>query len=124
MSIINQSPIEAMGIHVPKSGGAILRFDGVLARTGHQSQTTIYNQIKAGLFPKPVPIGARAVGWPDYEVEAINAARIAGKTDDEIRVLVEYLQGQRAIKFERLMGGMAADPAPAQAGNVRELRGS
>ena len=61
------------------------------------------------------------MGWPDYEVEAVNAARIAGKTDDEIRVLVEYLQGQRAIKFERLMGGMAADPAPAQPGNVVEM---
>ena len=100
---------------------AILRKLETRAELGYRSDTSIQNAIKAGLLTRPVPIGARAVGWPDYEVEAINAARIAGKTDDEIRVLVEYLQGQRAIKFERLMGGMAADPAPAQAGNVVEM---
>lgn len=103
---------------------AILRKLETRAELGYRSDTSIQNAIKAGLLTKPVPIGARAVGWPDYEVEAINAARIAGKTDDEIRALVEHLQGQRAIRFERLMGGTAADPAPAQAGNVRELRGA
>ena len=103
---------------------AILRKPQALAELGYRSETSLANSIKAGLLTKPVPIGARAVGWPDYEVEAINAARVAGKTDDEIRVLVVHLQGQRAIRFERLMGGTAADPAPAkpQAGDVRELR--
>ncbi|MDD2729310.1 hypothetical protein [Malikia sp.] len=104
---------------------AILRKLEARAELGYRSNTSIDNAIKAGLMTRPVLIGARAVGFPADEIEAINAARIAGKTDDEIRALVEYLQGQRAIKFERLMGGMAADPAPAkpQSGNVRELRG-
>ena len=103
---------------------AILRKLETRAELGYRSDTSIQNAIKAGMLTRPVPIGARAVGWPDDEIRAINAARIAGKTDDEIRALVEYLQGQRAIKFERLMGGMAANdatPAPAAAGNVIEL---
>ena len=105
---------------------AILRKLEARAELGYRSNTSIENAVKAGLITRPVPIGARAVGWPDDEIRTINAARIAGKTDDEIRALVEYLQGQRAIKFERLMGGMAANdaaPAKAQASNVRELRG-
>jgi prophage regulatory protein len=35
------------------------------------------------------------VGWPDYEVRALNAARIAGKTGDEIRELVDRLHAKR-----------------------------
>ena len=107
---------------------AILRKLEARAELGYRSNTSIENAVKAGLITRPVLIGARAVGWPDDEIRTINAARIAGKTDDEIRALVEYLQGQRAIKFERLMGGMAANdaaptPAPAhpQAGKVIEL---
>ncbi len=67
---------------------SVLRMPQVKAETGHRSHASIYNAVNAGLFTKPVPIGRRAVGWPSDEVEAINAARIAGKTDKEIRELV------------------------------------
>ena len=73
----------------------ILRMPAVKAATGHRSDASIYNAIRAGLFTKPVPIGERAVGWPDYEVEAINAARIAGKSDAQIRELVNRLHAKR-----------------------------
>ncbi|MFO1213680.1 MAG: hypothetical protein U1E72_03615 [Burkholderiaceae bacterium] len=39
---------------------------------------------------------ARAVGWPAREVAAINAARIAGKPDDDIRKPVQRLQAARS----------------------------
>ena len=74
---------------------AILRMPAVKAETGHRSHATIYAQIQEGLFTKPVPIGARSVGWPDYEVKAIVQYRIAGKTDDEIRALVIRLHEER-----------------------------
>ena len=96
---------------------AILRKLEARAELGYRSNTSVENAVKNGMLTRPVLIGARSVGWPSDEIEAINAARIAGKTDDEIRALVEYLQGQRAIKFERLMGG--ADLA----GEVRKLPG-
>ena len=56
-------------------------------------------RISQGLWTKPVSLGARAVGWPSDEVEAINAARIAGNTDDEIRVLVKELEAARKIAW-------------------------
>jgi prophage regulatory protein len=42
-----------------------------------------------------VSLGGRAVGWPANEVAALNAARIAGKADAEIRVLVAQLEAAR-----------------------------
>lgn len=73
----------------------IIRMPAVKAETGHKSQASIYNAIRAGLFTKPVQIGLRSVGWPHYEVCAINAARIAGKNETELRELVGRLHTQR-----------------------------
>jgi prophage regulatory protein len=74
---------------------SILRMPAVKAETGHRSHASIYNAIQAGLFTKPVAIGQRSVGWPSDEVKAINAARIAGKTQAEIRELVQRLHVKR-----------------------------
>jgi len=62
------------------------------------SRSTFYLQIAEGLITKPVPIGARAVGWPSNEIEAILNARIAGKTPTEIKALVKELEKQRTQK--------------------------
>ena len=74
---------------------AIFRMAAVKAETGHRSHASIYTAIKAGTFTKPVPIGERSVGWPDYEVTAINRARIAGQSEAEIRDLVSRLHANR-----------------------------
>ena len=74
---------------------SIWRMPAVKAETGHRSHASIYNAIRAGLFTTGVPIGTRSVGWPDYEVKAINAARIAGKSEAEIRELVNRLHAKR-----------------------------
>lgn len=72
----------------------ILRLPTVKSESGY-SRSTIYLRISQGLWPKPVSLGARAVGWPAHEVVALNAARIAGKSDTEIRVLVAKLESAR-----------------------------
>ena len=72
----------------------ILRLPAVLKRRG-RSRSSHYADIKSGLYVKPVQIGSRAVGTPEDEVDALNAARIAGKTDDEIRTLVLKLEAAR-----------------------------
>ena len=74
---------------------AILRMQAVKAETGHKSHASIYTAIRAGLFVKPVLIGQRAVGFPDYEVKALISARIAGQTEAEIRELVKRLHAKR-----------------------------
>lgn len=75
---------------------SIWRMPAVKAETGHRSHASIYNAVRAGTFTRPVRIGARSVGWPSDEVAAINAARIAGKSDAEIRELVKHLHAKRA----------------------------
>lgn len=74
---------------------SIMRMPAVKAETGHRSHASIYNAIRDGLFTKPVRIGDRAVGWPSQEVQAIVAARIAGKTQEQIRELVCKLERAR-----------------------------
>ena len=73
---------------------AILRRRQVQAESGY-SRSTIYLRISQGLWPKPVRLGARAVGWPASEVQAVNAARIAGQSEDAIRTLVASLEAER-----------------------------
>jgi len=75
---------------------SILRMQSVKAETGNRSHASIYTAIHDGLFTMPVQIGLRSVGWPSDEVQAINAARIAGKTDDQIRALVNQLHTARS----------------------------
>lgn len=81
-------------VNVDSSAHTILRRHRVQAETGY-SRSTIYLRITQGLWPKPVSLGARAVGWPASEVAALNSARIAGKSDDDIRALVARLEAQR-----------------------------
>ena len=72
----------------------ILRLPAVLIERG-RSRSSHYLDIQQGLFTQPVIIGLRAVGWPVNEVASLNAARIAGKSDDEIRALVTKLETAR-----------------------------
>jgi prophage regulatory protein len=80
--------------HPAFSALTILRRKQVEAETGY-SRSTIYLRISQGLWPKPVSLGPRAVGWPVAEVASMNAARIAGKSDEEIRTLVVRLETYR-----------------------------
>jgi prophage regulatory protein len=73
---------------------SILRLPDVKASTG-LSRSTLYLRIAQGVFPHPVNLGGRAVGWPAHEVAALNAARIAGKSETEIRDLVVKLEAAR-----------------------------
>ncbi len=73
----------------------LLRMSAVKSSTGYRSHASVYNGIRDGLFPKGVKIGQRSVAWPDTEVYAINAARIAGKSNDDIRALVTRLHAKR-----------------------------
>ena len=46
---------------------SILRLSAVMDRTG-LSRSTIYLRIKQGLFPKPISLGGRCVGWVESEI--------------------------------------------------------
>ena len=74
----------------------ILRLPTVRAESGY-SRSTIYLRISQGLWTKQVCLGPRCVGWPANEVTALNAARIAGKSEEDIRSLVVKLEAARKI---------------------------
>jgi len=63
---------------------AILRRKQVELRTG-LARSTIYQYIKDGVFPKPVQLGPRAVGWIESEVSAWISARTRALRDGEQR---------------------------------------
>ena len=82
---------------------AIWRIEKCEDEAGYRSHASIYGLIRVGLWTQPVKIGERSSGWPDDEVKAINAARIAGASDEQIRELVKQLHAKRAEKLAVLM---------------------
>lgn len=54
---------------------SILRRKQVEKKTG-LSRSTIYLRVKEGTFPRPINLGARAVGWLENEIEAWLMARM------------------------------------------------
>lgn len=87
----------------------LLRLPAVKAQSGY-SRSTIYLRMSQGLWTKPVSLGARAVAWPAGDVAALNAARIAGKSDEQLRALVLKLEAARQSV------GSAADDGTRLAG--------
>jgi prophage regulatory protein len=53
-----------------------LRLKQVKALTG-LSRSWIYEAIRRGDFPHPIPIGARAVAWPEQSIAIWQQRRIA-----------------------------------------------
>jgi len=61
----------------------ILRLPEVQRRTG-LSRSTIYVRLDQGRFPRPVSLGARAVGWIESEVDEWIRERIAESRGDSM----------------------------------------
>lgn len=76
------------------SDTTLLRLPAVMAERGRARAST-YNDIKAGVLTQPVQVGRNAIGWPAGEIRQLNQARIAGKSEDEIRELVRTLHEAR-----------------------------
>lgn len=53
----------------------ILRLRSVLSRTG-LSRSMAYDLMGKDQFPKPIGLGARAVGWLESEIDAWIAQRV------------------------------------------------
>lgn len=96
--------------------GPMLRCPEVGARM-RRGRTALHVDVKAGLLPPGVKVGARAVAWPSSEIDAVLAARIAGQSETEIRALVTRLVADRRKLLATIVavaGGAAEDAAPDQ----------
>ena len=100
-----------------KTVPALLRLPTVTERSG-LPPSTLYLRIQQGLWPRPVSLGDRAVGWPSNEVDAIVAARIAGRSNDEIRALVKRLHRAR-VPFADFEGAQEERDANDGLGDAR-----
>lgn len=59
------------------------------------SKSSLYRKISAGLWPEPIQLSARAVGWLEGEVLEMTAAIVAGKPESEQRVIAQALTNAR-----------------------------
>lgn len=59
------------------------------------ARPTFYEHMAKGLFPRPIKIAPKLAVWPQAEVAQINAARVRGATDEQIRALVIELTEAR-----------------------------
>ena len=60
----------------------ILRLKDVLLKTG-LSKSTIYVAIKKGIFPEPIKLFERSVGWPESFVDDWIESRILHSNEDK-----------------------------------------
>jgi prophage regulatory protein len=72
----------------------IIRRPDVLSKTGF-SKSTLYNRIKDGVFPSPISLGSRAVGFVQSECDEVINSMIAGQSPEQIKLLVSGLVRQR-----------------------------
>ena len=79
----------------------VLRFPEVRRLTG-LSRTTIWEQEKAGKFPKHIQISARAVGWCESHVSAWLKALAKGQAENAHQPVGKV--GRRAVAA---LGGRA-----------------
>jgi len=67
----------------------ILRLPEVKDKFGFRSDASVFACVKSGVLPQSIAISARSKGWPDFEIEQILCAKIAGKSDDDIKQIVQ-----------------------------------
>lgn len=60
----------------------ILRLPSVMSITG-RSRSAIYDDVSRGLFPTPVRLGLRAIGWRADEVDAWIEARVRARQSQQ-----------------------------------------
>jgi len=67
------------------------------------SRSCLYNKINAGLWPAPIQLSSRAVGFLSTENEKVLAAMIAGNSEEEIKELVQSLMKARKSLYREVM---------------------
>jgi prophage regulatory protein len=72
----------------------ILRLPEVIDLVG-LSRSTIYKRISEGLFPLPISLGDRAIGFVSLEINEIIIAMINGTPKFKLKLLVAMMTEKR-----------------------------
>jgi prophage regulatory protein len=73
-----------------------LRIKAILEARG-VSRSKHYLDTSRGLYPSMVKISEKASALPDFEVEAMQRATVAGASEHNLRALVKRLEAARTI---------------------------
>ena len=68
---------------------------GEVLRRKAIGRSTLYAEIQRGVFPKPVKLGARKVGWPQHEVDQMMLLYLRSPIEHECREFVMKLHNDR-----------------------------
>ena len=64
------------------SSDQILRFKEVMSRVS-LGRSSIYHLIKKGIFPRPIKLGERSVGWLETDIKTFLGKRVQERTEFE-----------------------------------------
>ena len=68
---------------------------GDLMQRRKRGRSSLYRDISEQTLTPPVKVGINSSAWPEFEIDAIDRARLAGASDDDIRNLVRELIAAR-----------------------------
>jgi len=68
---------------------------GEVLRRKAIGRSTLYAEIQRGVFPKPVKLGARKVGWPQHEVDQMMLLYLRSPSEQQVQDLVRDLESYR-----------------------------
>ena len=68
---------------------------GEVLRRKAIGRSTLYAEIQREVFPKPVKLGARKVGWPQHELDQMMLLYLRSPKEHECREFVIKLHNDR-----------------------------
>lgn len=74
----------------------LIRIKEVIEISGPK-RSTLYDYVKQGIFPSQIKLGRRCSAWVESEVLEVNFARIAEKSEQEIK---ELIAKQRDLRLQ------------------------
>lgn len=88
--------VKVQSTSIASATGSLLKMSTICDLRG-SGRTSVYVDMAEGLWPPPIKLSKRCVRWVGSECVAVNQARIAGHSDDQIRELVKRLVAARSL---------------------------
>lgn len=80
----------------------IIKLPEVVAMTA-LSRSSVYTKIGDHLLPSSINIGNKAVGFIKEEIELVINARIAGRSNNQIKELVQAIEQKRIVDANNVL---------------------
>jgi prophage regulatory protein len=81
-----------------------IRQPDVQRRSGLR-KSSLYRRMQAGLFPKPISLSERSVGWREDVIDDYNRLIASGASEEAIRAFVKSLSPEENPKPKRARRG-------------------